>query len=567
MVQNRLQALSYWSKENLMNLTLRDRFCLFLLLTSFLALGLWRPAAASTPESFGGVQEAMTAGVSEHEGVRIDTIQIDNRNVFDLSDRRYNRFPFKTANKLHLVTRRSVIERELLFQVGDPFSQELAEETARNLRTRLALYDAWIDIVTLPDGRLLVRVVTVDQWSFILYARLTREANLTNIRFGFEERNLLGRNQLLSLEYFIADQEDNHIELSYRNSRFMKKSIRIDAAYNSDPVNEVRHIALTHPYYNLRQVLSWGLLGIQTRLRTDDPTNDRRVYTRSDELQLSLGGRWGSYHDKFLLSTEYQYRTAETYATSFLNRDSIITQPFDSTYHRLLLFTGFQSITYRGMKRINGFEYTEDIETGFTAIAGIGRAATRRLDTYLFDQLVLQLAAVKQLGNSVLSLSYDRTLWFPKEAPTITYTTMTGRFYQTSLKFATLAFRARYVKEERDATLYLGGQSGVRGYERDYAGGDRLFVSNAEVRLFPGIEILSVKFGGALFVDAGRAYEPAQSFDLKHLIVSAGGGLRISFERSARSELVRVDLAHTRVERDGRLKSVWELSIGSGQYF
>jgi len=92
-------------------------------------------------------------------------------------------------------------------------------------------------------------------------------------------------------------------------------------------------------------------------------------------------------------------------------------------------------------------------------------------------------------------------------------------------------------------------------------------MTNTEVRLFPGIDILSVKFGGVLFVDAGKAYLPDQSFNLKNMVISAGAGLRISFERTARAELARIDLAHTQVERDGRLKSVWELSIGHGQYF
>jgi len=552
-----------------MSLAVRTCPRIFSHLAMLLTIGLWLVTDTLGHELFGGAQRDMTAGASQHEGARIDSIIVSNRNVFDLSDPRFNRFPFKTANKLHLVTRRSVIERELLLKVGDPFLRELAEETARNLRTRLALYDAWVETESLPDGRLLVRVVTIDQWSLIIFARLAREANLTNIRFGFEERNLLGRNQLFSLEYFIEEGKKNHVNMVYGNSRFMGRSVKIGASYDSDPSNELKKIAVSHPYYNLQQLLSWSASLDHAKVRTDDPANGRSNFTTSDQSQLSLGSRWGTYHEKIGVTGEYLYRSSSTYASTLDHSDSIVTPPFDSAFHRLMLYSGAQSIRYVGMKRINGFNYTEDIEMGLSATIGLGRAFARHWDTYLFDQLALQIGSVQRLGRGLLMLSYERVLWFPKDAPVLQSASMSFRFYETSLSYATLALRAQYRSEQRDAALYLGGTSGVRGYDRNYKAGDRLLVTNTEARLYPGLELLSVQFGGVLFVDAGRAYRPEEPFSLKNLIVSVGAGLRISFERASRSELARIDFAHTRVPsgQDGRLKSVWQLLIGHGQYF
>ncbi len=524
-------------------------------------------SAVSGRELFGGAQGGMTSGGSRFERTRIDSIVVNNRNVYDLGDPRYNRFPYKTANKLHFVTRKSVIERELLFRVGDPFQSELAEETARNLRTRLALYDAWVETESLPDGRLLIRVVTIDQWSLILFARLSRDANLTDIRFGFEERNLLGRNQLLSMEYFIPEIERNYVEIIYSNPRFMGRSVRVGAGYNSDPTNELKRVSVSHPYYNLLQVWSWGVAGDRQRVRTDDSARNRRSYSASDQVQLSLSTRWGTYHDKILVAGDYTYRSSETHATAYSRPDSIVAAPFDSTYHLFTLSTGFEHIYYVGLRRINGFNYTEDIFTGLDATFSLGRAVSRRWDSYLFDQLGLHVVSAWRMGNELCMVSYERTLWFPRNGPSFQSADMSFRFYETSLSWVTFALRARYRSDERDVTLYLGGDSGIRGYDKYYRGGDRLFMTNAEARLFPGISLLSVQFGSVLFVDAGRAYRPAEKFSFKDMTFSVGAGLRISFERAARSELARIDLAHTRVPRDGRMKSVWEFSIGHGQYF
>ena len=101
------------------------------------------------------------------EGLVIDSIEIENRNIYDLTDPRYSNFIFRLADKLHFVTRKKIVRQELLFKEGEPFSSEIALETARNLRTRFPFNDAWVTAELLPTGRLLVRVVTIDQWSLI----------------------------------------------------------------------------------------------------------------------------------------------------------------------------------------------------------------------------------------------------------------------------------------------------------------------------------------------------------------------------------------------------------------
>ena len=56
--------------------------------------------------------------------------------------------PFRFANDLHIDTRDSVIESQLLFRKGDPVSQRLFEETERNLRDRRYLREPSVRTVT-----------------------------------------------------------------------------------------------------------------------------------------------------------------------------------------------------------------------------------------------------------------------------------------------------------------------------------------------------------------------------------------------------------------------------------
>ena len=83
---------------------------------------------------------------------------------------------------------------------------------------------------------------------------------------------------------------------------------------------------------------------------------------------------------------------------------------------------------------------------------------------------------------------------------------------------------------------------------------------NLEGRFFPNIELLSVMFGSAVFVDLGRAWRHDERFRLSNFERSIGVGLRISLEKSAKTELIRADLAYGQ-------DNAWEFSLSSGQYF
>ena len=106
-------------------------------------------------------------------GLPIGTVEIINHEVFDEPDTGVAA-PYRIANTIHIRTRDEVVSRELLFETGDSFDQELVEQTERNLRSLSFLRDARIDftIVDLDDDgqpdQVDIQVSTWDTWSLSL---------------------------------------------------------------------------------------------------------------------------------------------------------------------------------------------------------------------------------------------------------------------------------------------------------------------------------------------------------------------------------------------------------------
>jgi len=144
-----------------------------------------------TFSSYKQSSKILTANLEEFEGLEIDSVVIDNHNIYDVNDKEYDNIIFKTANKLHYKTRKHIILKELLFKAGDSLSCELIEESERNLRNRLALFNAWIEVEKMENDHLLIKVITIDQWSIAGGLDFERDGNETEYRLWGEEKNFL----------------------------------------------------------------------------------------------------------------------------------------------------------------------------------------------------------------------------------------------------------------------------------------------------------------------------------------------------------------------------------------
>lgn len=505
--------------------------------------------------------------ISADDGVIIDSLVIDNREIYDTSDPRFDNFLFRTANRLHIVTKEGVIRRELLLAVGEPFSAARAEETARNLRLNCRLVDAWVETERLPNGHLLVRVVTIDQWSLLGGVEFSRDGNRSRLKLGFEERNLLGYNQLLGFDWVIQEEDENYIHGRFRDYRFLGKPVMLALEHNTDPRGEVTQFSLLRPFYSLDQ---------RTYLSgTIAKTGGRRDVYGLDSNGLAVRtGSWKSKGDQLDLIGEYRAGSRNTKVGAGFwytyHSDKVtevdghgFTTPSDSVYHTPSLLLKAQHTHYLRLRRISNFQLLEDVSvvTGIEALAG--RAFNTDFKSHLYDVLDITTRFGDQFGHNLISASHQQTWWLDRGKQLRSRGISSFRYYNNSLSFLTVAARIQYQSdhyEALDSPLRLGGTTGLRGYDEFALAGDRTVTTNLETRWFPGLDILSALVGGVIFADVGRAWTKGESFTLNDLHYSVGAGLRISLERATRSEIIRIDCA---VLEDGTI----QFAFGTGQYF
>ena len=505
---------------------------------------------------------------SRFKGSIIDSIEIDNRNIYDLQDRRYKGFLFRAADHLHIVTKQQIVRQELLFSVGDKFDPELVAETARNLRTRFPFNDAWIETKQIGPGRVLVRVVTIDQWSLVGGLRsINREGQETDMRIGFDERNLLGRAQFFSFDVYLREKHPDYMQVAYNEPRLLGKRWAVGLTYRSDPHNTLKQFELSRPYYSLAQRLDLYLhvqnVVVLNRFVGSDGAVQAEWMSHGDQVAMHAGLRYGPPRRKMAVFGDYRYvslriRDTARYAAGYADNAF----PADSTYHFFSLGSSYQRLNFIVEKRLRGFGYAEDVTLGATVGLAYGRAFLPDFKSYYYDLLRAELAWSGKRGSNLLNVVYSRSYWYKYSRELRRHSVLDLIWYNNRLTFLTLAMKSHFESDRGGVfqRLVLGGKSGLRGYPTEFSSGDRLHVINFEGRFFTGLELLSVKLGAALLADVGRAWKLSEPLNIRGYHWSLGAGLRFSLENLLRGEIIRADLART---EDG----FWELSMGAGLYF
>lgn len=499
-------------------------------------------------------------------GLVIDSIIIENLNIHERTGQGVSKKLFNLADRLRWVTRKDIIANELLFSKGDTYSQTIVDETARNLRTHLAINDAWITSEPSADGGVIVRVTTRDRWTLLGNLKVNRDGNETDFQFGMHEYNLWGRNHLLAFDYYIRESDENYLKWRYINRRFRGKKVRLELEYSDDPENELKSVSVSQPFYNLSQSIALSA-SVSDEGGRHDEYRDTLVVAqwqkRADILELDAVYRWGGYLRKVNFGIGYRYLYQVTSDTATYFPDTTWGFPEDSITHQVvgsIALTDQQFIVERG---INGFYYAEDLTLEKSLTVQIGRAFNPSFSGHRYDLFTWRAKFAHRFNGNIISLAYERAFWFRSSQTIREVSQVSAILYNRQVDFLTGVIRARFVSEKRDdnrPVLNLGGKSGLRGYDTRYSTGDRELLINLEARFFPGLEILSLLVGPVVFADIGRTWDVDEPLRIKHFESSVGLGLRLSAEKHTRTQLIRIDLAYGQ-------NNDWHFSFGSGQYF
>ncbi|MFH1701495.1 MAG: hypothetical protein ABIE07_13025 [Candidatus Zixiibacteriota bacterium] len=512
----------------------------------------------------------------------IDSIEIIAENVYDLDDPRYDSFIFKIANKMHIVTKQSVIRRELLLDKGDIFDTSLVNETVRNLRQLPYLLKTEIYLVKGEKDENLMIVRTSDKWTTVGGMSLHRSGGRSDIQIGIEESNLFGYGIYSSHDYFVLEDDRNYYQGEIRDSRFMGLNYSAGLFYSDNPRNGQMEISINKPLYHLRQNWGWGLNLNVFRQRFDYyiaeilAGRDRIIGKR---LKTNSVLRYGPGTLKCSLYLGYTFTDLEP-KQRFITSNSIYSngdrldsadilqllpkKPDDTLSHTLEFGFRLQHVNFKSYNRINRFQKAEDVNLGIDILTMGYLAYDANLKRSLYQRINIWPQVTIGFENGYIRLGTDINIWHSDNGWIRRYVKHYFKWYvkyHNNHTFAININSAFNYFQNNSLTLYLDEDRGLRGYPVFFLNGDSRLIANIENRIFSDLEILSVGLGGVIFADIGNIWTRETSFSFRESLLSLGCGMRFGFSRSTQAEIVRVDLAYA-VERKS-----WQISIGTGQYF
>lgn len=491
-----------------------------------------------------------SAAELEAAGATIGRVIIDKQNVFDTSKPGENKSIFRLANRWHIVTRDSVIEQQLLFRSGDPFSQRILEESERLLRVNNYLYDAKITPIRYEEGVVDIRVWTRDLWTLMPGLSVSRSGGENRTRVELSEQNLLGLGVKLRVSHTEnVDRDSTSFEYFDKNlgnswtSAFFKYSDSSDGG--------TTQFNLKRPFYALDTRWSAGARYFDDEREESfyDLGNEVAEYKSESEIHSAFWGWSTGLIDGWARrwTTGIVYDDRDFSAVPDGELPSLVPEDRKLIYPFLgfeLLQDNFQTASNRDQ-----FERTEDFFLGTRLVARLG-FATESFGSDR-DAIIYSLSASNGYGSiqrKALFLSAWASGRVEHGESTNTQVGVNTRYYNqiTEKRLFFMTLEGSWGNNlDLDNLVDLGGDTGLRGYPLRYQTGDSKFLATAEQRYFTDwYPFRLFRVGGAIFADIGRTWgdNPVGGPSLGWL-KNVGIGLRLGPTRSSGRDVVHIDIA------------------------
>jgi hypothetical protein len=502
---------------------------------------------------FLGLLVATAPSAQAEPPVRIGTIIIRPLDVYSSDEAGHGRL-YQLADSLHIETRKSVIEKFLLFREGDVYSPERLAETERNLRALQFLKSASVVASPPHDGIVDVVVTTQDSWSIAPETQAGSKGGKSTIGATLAETNLLGLGKDLELGWN-RGVDRTRIGVNYNDPAFFAPYWRAAFGYavNSDGYDH--RFMVARPFYSF--ATPWATEMSFTGFRQFD-----HLYGGGREIE-----RFRQTHRE--IAASYGVRAVED--SFFLMRNSPQqVLPSDRQFRYLFVRYDSTANDFVKLNFVNKDIRYEDFNLGkqYSIEAAVSPRALGVERTTSYARVAA--ADGKWLGDGFvlpaasLSSRFDRGLQNTIATSSLLFVRRGGRasYPTTFLSRVSLSSGWRMDAEQQ---FFADGLTGLRGYRAHAFAGTRALVINVEERLYLGREILQLASPGIVaFADAGNATSGGFT-DLLHVKSDIGIGLRIGLPRTPKN-LLRIDLAYA-LNRDPLGRKGWLVAFSSGQAF
>jgi len=507
--------------------------------------------AAAAPVQESGNSLALDPAAIEASSAVIGKVTIRNRNIFDLSNPKDNKSLFRLANQLHIVTKPHVIEAQLLFEEGDDYSKRLADESERILRRNVYLREAEVKPVHFENGVVDLEVETIDVWTLSPDLSLGRSGGENRFRIGLLEQNLLGRGIQLGGAYGSTVDRDT-LSFQYTDNNFLNDRYRLAANLANNSDGFFRRLELGKPFYAL-----------------DGRRAARMTYSRGERIDqlYDRGDVVAEFNHKFEYHEASLGRSRglrRGWTTRFTAGITYTQHEFDEVPDNLLPVT----IIPDDREFLYPFIAFRMIEDHFETTANFDQIH-RTEDRFLGTSFGARLGYSSENAGSSANAwhyraGYNNALVTTKETSLTLGAGLNGRWEDGSAQNATVSgvmrFHHRVTKHQLfyaslsgvtgknldiDNPLFLGGDTGLRGYPLRYQNGESKALLTLEQRLFTDwYPFRLFHFGAVLFFDAGRTWgeSPVDAPNLG-LLKDVGLGLRLGTSRSASGSVIHIDFA------------------------
>lgn len=501
-------------------------------------------ALASEPDA-----ELLDLADLEARNAVIGEVTLVRSDVFDLSNPDEDKWLYRWANRLHVVTLEKTIAEQLLFRTGDLYKKRELEESERILRRNKFLYDAKIVPSQIDNGIVDLTVHTRDVWSISPELSISRSGGENHTRYGIEEHNLLGRGQRLR---FIHDRDidRNESSVEYADRYIGAHHISGLVRYSDNSDGDAYLLSIERPFYALDTRWSAGgsILG-----------DDRRtpMYTFGEEAAEYRHQRDAFYFYKGW-SKGLRDGRVQRWTAGVAYDDNRFSQVNDPTLPALVPgdrklvypFLGFELVEDRYVKGSNRDQInrTEDFQIGLRLNASLGWADT----SFGSDRAALIYSAASSRGfgsfeHKMLLLSASASGRLEAGNSANAQLKMQARFYHAQsdkrLFFASISGTAGHALD-LDNPVEIGGHSGMRGYPIRYQVGESRLLATIEQRYYTDwYPFRLARVGGAVFVDVGQVWGPNPlGPDNRGWLSDVGFGLRFALTRVS-DRVIHVDVA------------------------
>lgn len=466
-------------------------------------------------------------------------IEILRDNIFSETEAEFGAYDL--ANKLHFVTREHVIRQALLFEAGKPLDVELLEASERALRRLSFVNRVTIRVEPVDDETVDVVVTTEDAWSLYPDLRVQGGGSLARVGLDLEESNVLGFGKTLFGRATWESDVGTTWAGGYRDPNVWGSRWQAGGSFVTGPLTDGFAASATRPFFSPDTDWSYGTSGgyVDRIVRLFESGEEvSRIREQTSNARVFVSRAFGKRFRRRRVSLAFRYQNLEF--DEILGRTTT-PLPEDELIYATTLSGAIERVAFveetqiNKMVRVEDFRLGSDISvavgrTGFPVPNGVERWELDGLLSHSFRFARTQYLLFSAAGSSRI----DRD----------TIGSFRVRYYNKLAWWNTLALNleldvAKDLQEQKQ--FVLGSESGLRGFGAREFTGDRAFLMNLESRIFTPIDVLAIRFGGVVFLDAGNAWQRGEPMDISDLNASAGIGLRMAFRKLPGEPISRID--------------------------